>query len=597
MGKALPHRSELGANLGPKVARVVVDAMVDHLHKSKHLRADIHKAGLDRFFAGMEAETHVHTAPFFKAYTDHPDLPPELAQAMRFIADGHGEASQILHALSVGQATAMGILSGVSNYLAPVNQRLIAAQPNTLLAPEQLAAASVRGLFSHGGAVAEAARGGINTERFDLMVQLAYAFPGLPEVLELLRRGHIDRGEATNALEREGVHPAWIGRLLQMQRVILAPPDLALMELRGIIDTQTAHAIGAQSGVDAEDMDRLTLATGEPPGAESLMEGLRRGFIDRERFAHGIRQSRIRNEWIGFMEQLRFEPMATAEAVEAVVRNYIPSAEGQKIAEQNGLEPAHWHVLLEAHGRPPGHDQMLQLQRRGLASQQQVDQAVRESDIKDKYVPTLRGLLHKLPAERLVVSLVQHGALSEAEALQLLEHEGYAPNVARAIVHSGMAQRTAGHKQVAQSMVLELYEAHAIDKARASSMIVALGYPATDVPLILATIDLKRELKWREQAVGSIRAAFLARKVDHNEAAAELGAAGIPSGQVDYLLRLWGIELRGHRRLLTEAQIMHGHRQGHVNAADTETRLVDIGYDHADARFLIATAGPLPRHA
>jgi hypothetical protein len=369
------------------------------------------------------------------------------------------------------------------------------------------------------------------------------------------------------------------------------------MELRGILGEGEGAAIAAEAGLNKQDFDRLVLATGEPPGEEQLLEAYRRGFIDKERLARGVRQSRIRNEWEDVIERLRYTPMGTADAVEAVVRNYITSEEGQKIAEQNGLEPQHWHTLLLAHGRPPGHGQMVQLLNRGLVSEEQVDQAVRESDIKNKYVPILKGLRWKIPAERLVVTLVQHGAMPTPRAHELLQKDGYEPDVAGAIIKAGTVQRTAGHKQLALGMVLSLFEEHALDEHQAHAHIVALGYPPEDVPLILRAAELKRELKWREQGIATVRAGYLARHITPAEATAELAALGVPSAQGAYLERIWAVELRSHRRTLTEAQIIHAHRAGHIDVAETVRRLQGIGYHADDAEFLVTTSGRLPKGA
>ena len=592
MAKSGDH---LGGKLGPRVARVVVDAQADHLNKTAHTRARIEAEAKHMFWRDVERERDVHVSPLLSRLLGHEDTHPSVEKALQFMHKGQGELAGILATRATSTVLAQGILSGVANELAPINQRLIALQPNTLLEPGQLAQLVQGGLLDFQTALAEAERGGINGYRFGLLRELAVQYPDAATLLELLRRGFTDPDGVVTTLRRLGYSDAAARELLQLRRVVLAPPDLALMRLRGIIDDQTGRTIAAQSGVDAEDFDRLVLATGEPPGLEQLLEAYRRGFIPKDRLDRGIRQSRVRDEWIDVVERLRFEPMATADAVEAVVRNIITDQQGRAIAEQNGLELSQWPALVAAHGRPPGLGQMQALLNRGLVSQAQVDQAVRESDIKDKYVDLVRGLRVRIPAERLVVTMLQHGAITDARAHELLLKDGYEADVAGSILRTGAAQRTAGHKHEAVGQVTELYEDHAIDQARAASMVEALGYPKADVPLLLRLAELKRERKEREQAAGAVRSAYLKRHLDANEAAAELAAIGLPSAQVEYLLRLWAIELRGTRKQLSEAQIVHAHRFGAIDRADTEVRLRNLGYTDADAALLVATAGPLPK--
>jgi hypothetical protein len=591
------HHSTLGAKLGPRIARVVVDAQADHLRKTAGTRANIEAAALHKFWRDIGDEKAGHLGPLYDLLKGHPDTHPAAERMIHFMGEHRGELAGMLTERTVGQATAMGIGSGLAALLSPINQRLLEELQTLPLGIGDAVQLSVSGVWDDAAARTEAARNGINTQRYEALRDAAFTWPGLPEVIDLWRRGQITEAQAAEALQRAGLDHDWCMRLLALKRQPIMPADAALMVLRGIIDQAEGHAIGAESGYTPTDFDRLTLATGEPPGAESLMEALRRGFIDNTRFAHGIRQSRIRNEWIGLMEQLRFEPMATADAVEAVVRGYLTAPEGEAIALQNGLEARDWSTLLLAHGRPPGLGQMQQLLNRGLVSQAQVDQAVRESDIKDKYVPMVRGLRWRIPSERLLVTMVQHNGISTERAHELLQKEGYEPDVAGAIIKTGAAQRTGGHKELALSTVLDLYESHAIDQAQAEAHLKALGYPAEDIPLLLKHAELKRELRWREAAIGSIRSGFVGHHITEAEAATLLANAGVPSGQISYLTRLWVIERSAHRKSLTEAQIIHSMRQGHLSPQEAESRLQGQGYGPNDAAFLIQSAGPIPKGA
>lgn len=589
--------ADLGARIGPRIARVVVDAQADHLRKTANTRAWIEAEGKHVFWRDVARERDTHLKPLLELLGQHENLDPALHQALSFMRTHHGELAGLLVSRGVGTAFGVGIGAGIADLLAPINQRIMQTAPNIPIGVSDAVSAVNAGLWSEGDGATEAARQGINSDRFSVLWELGINWPDLAQLLDLWRRGLTNGDYVRLALERQGVHKGIIPQLLETKRVPLLPADLALMTLRGIIDRDQGAAVAAESGMTPGDFDLLTFATGEPPAAESMNEALRRGFIDDATYEKAIRQSRIRDEWIPVMKQLRFAPMATADAVEAVVRNYIDADQGRAIAEQNGLLPEHWPVLLEAHGRPPGLMQMMALWNRGEASQAQVEQSIRESDIKDKYVPTLLGLRYKIPSERILIELVETGSMPATRAQQLLEKDGYEPDVAGALLKAGTAKRTAKHKVVALGTVEQLYEAHAIDQAKATELIVALGYPPEDVPLILASADLKRELKYREQAIGAIRAGYLARKISEPVAAQELAAAGVPTDQAGQLLRLWVLELVAKRRTLTEAQIIHAHRQGHLNDADTITRLEGIGYDTADATFLLTTAGPIPKGA
>lgn len=578
---------QLGGKMGPRVARVVSDAMADHLHRSAHKRADIGAQAALRFFETITRERDQHIAPLLARTLDHPDTPAEVEQLLKFLHHGSGELAGLLNMRVVGTAASMGIGSGIADLLAPVNQRIMLADPNLTLDLQTSIMLANAGHWSHDAAQREAGRQGINGDRFEAARIIAIQVPELTAGLELLRRGHVDHKTVYEWLRHVGYQPGDAELLLDLARTHIAPADAALMVLRGIIGADEGHGIAAIAGYTPDDFDKLVLATGEPPGPEELMFALRRGFIDQARFDHGIRQSRIRNEWIDVMTKLRYSPMSAADAINAQIRGYLPEAEAKAIAEQNGLEPAHYHPLLLSAGRPPGHMEMVQLQRRGLVSQAEVDQAVRESDVKDKYVHTVRGLYRHLPPERTVITMISHNAITVEQGLHLLHELGIDPADAKGLVKAGTAQRTANHKAVALGTVTELFEDHAIDRAKATTLVKALGYPDSDVPLILSVAELRRHKRWRDQAIGATRSAYLAHHIDQAEAHAELAGLGVEAAEVEYLLRLWAIELRGHRRQLTEAQVMRAHKRELINDQQALTRLQQLGYLAADAQLLI----------
>lgn len=578
---------QLGAKLGPRLAHLMAQGATAHLRQSMGVRAKIHAQGENEFWHGVNRELKTHLSPLLQLYYDQvPDDHP-LKGLLRFTITQPGEGSAMIALRAAGQTLGAGIGSGVADLMAPVNQDIMSALPLQALDAVTAVGLTASGVFGFDTGAAEAAKNGINATRFQALLEGAVTWPDLASLWALRLRGLISEADALRALERQGIVDGMRAPLLELSRTLLSPADAALAVLRTEISQADGERIAAASGVAIEDFNTLVANTGEPLGLEQLLEAFRRGFIDQARLDRGIRQSRVRNEWIDVAQRLRFEPMGTADAVEAVVRNYITSAEGAAIAAQNGLEPAHWPVLLESHGRPPGHAQMLELLRRGHVTEAEVDQAVRESDIKDKYVPTLRGLTERLPAERLIVTLVQHAAMDPTEAHRLLIEQGYSATVAAAIVKGGTVQRTAGHKTLALTAILDLYETHAIDGAKARELIMALGYPAEDVALLLALQDVKREVAYRAQAINATRAGYLAGHVDEAEAEGELHAEGVSPAQATWLVDLWVIERRARRRPLSEAQVVKANTLGLLSDVEAETRLLTLGYSHGDAQILL----------
>lgn len=586
----LPHDREpgrLGGKIGPRIAQLMSRAMSDQMVRSAHTRSKIGAEAANEFFRQVSREKKAHLAPLLRLYQGQEGVPPELAKLLAFLSEGTGELSELIGIMGTAQALSTPMSAAIANWLAPTNQYYISQAPHSLLPAGEAAQAYVMGLAEEGWTEAEAAKQGIDTYRFGVMRRLAEQMPDLASVIELWRRGEIAEQDVVSIFDRMGFVPGWAPRLMQLKRVLITPADAALMALRGIISEDEGRNIAERNGMDHGDFDRLVLATGEPPGVMELLEAYRRGFIDQSRLERGVRQSRIRNEWMDVVEKLRFEPADTSSALRGVVQGHLSDAEGKQIAQWNGLRPEDWDWLVQTEGNPPGLMELASLWNRGVIDQDTFDQGARESHLKDKYIPALRALRHRLPAERLIITLVQHGAMTPELALAELAKLGYEPEVAKAIVEGGLNQQSAHDKQLARSDIAELYHAHAITTQKAREMLGHLGYHEANADLVLAIVDLKREHELQTKAADGIQSAYVARHITEQEASADLDKLGIPATQRDYMLALWTIERSSHHRTLTEAQVIKANTLGLLDDHDAEQRLVDMGYMLDDARILL----------
>jgi hypothetical protein len=583
--------SNLGGKIGPRIAEVMLKALAEHEHRSADHKAKVRTQGILGVFRTMTGEKLTHISPFVRKLAGHPDTPPEVEQLLTFVHSGSGEASELLNMLGVGGALQQPLSAAIANYLAPAQQDLIRQRPNSLLDAGTVASALAARLWGEDRAYDEANRGGINNERFEMLLRLAYQYPTLGQVLEQLRRRIITREEAVALLELNRMHPSQIDQALQLQTELLGVPDAALAVLRGHISQEEGEEIAAKQGVSSQDFQTLLYNTGEPPAAQQMQEAYRRKFIDQDTFRKAILQSRIRDEWIPVMEQLRYSPMATADAIEAVVRNYITPDEGKDIAEQNGLLPEHFETLLLAHGRPPALGQMFELLNREIVDEATVEQAIRESDIKDKYIGQLQHLRYKIPPEHLIGQLVEKGSMTSKRGYELLIKDGYEPDVAQSIITAFGGQKVAKAKTETEAQIVGMYEQHMVTIGAAEGMLHQLGYTETDSKMILGLAELKREAKVQEAAANAIKTAYLDHHLTVAEVEAELAALGLSHERTSYLLRVWGIELLGRRKALTEAQIVKAVKLGRIDPGTGVQKLEALGYTQDDAQTLLATYG------
>ena len=577
----------LGGKLGPRLAVVVNDAITHHLRQSAHHRAKIGAQAGVEFWKTVSAERDAHWGPLLEKLLAHDGHPEEFKQAMNFIRHGQGEGAAMA-ALSVVQAagtqSAMAVLNA---WMAPTIHYLMRAHANFLFDFQTAATLAAHGIISIDQAVSESAGGGYNAEHAEAMIEANAAYPDMTTGLELFRRGKIGRDEFLFWMKRGGIPSDVALQLLELWEIQLTPEELGLMVLKGIKTEGEVEAEAHRSGVTPERLKNLILAMGEPLGLQELQEAYRRGFINEHRLEHGVRQSRVRDEWMDVVLKLRYAPASVADAVRGVVQNHIPMDKGKSIAQQNGLEPGEFEWLYETAGNPPGVMQMIDLWRRGVLNEDQVKQGIRESRVKDKYVDHVVALKRVIPPERQVVSMITHGGLSEAEGAKLLHERGYDQSVVEGFVKSATSSQVVREKSLARAEVQELYYDLAIDEAEALRLLRLLGYTEHNATLVLRIVELKREKTLRQAAMSPIRTQYIDRHIDRTEASVALDQIGIPHQQRDFALALWTHDREAKRKMLTEAQISKANEIGLLSDPDAESRLEALGYTHTDARLLL----------
>lgn len=591
----MSKHQHLGNRLGPRIAQVVADAQLHHLQRTADMRRKHAVMSAVEFFRTITNETRGTTGPKYAALARHADMPKYLRDTFAFMAHGSGEWQALL---SYGIGTTgigSGIASILTNDLAPITQDLIARDPNGLIAATGVADLVARGFISPDRAASEAAKQGLNWERMRLLIDAAMRPPDENTVYELLRRRVITHQQAVDYLNRQGYPGDTPELLLALERVLISPPDLADLVVRGHLSEQDASRIAGYSGVSPEDFRLLVAQTGAPPGTQEMLDAYRRGIINKATLEHGIRQGRLRDEWIPMIEALRFAPMSVADTVQAVVQGHISDAEGRKIAETNGLEAAHWPIMIETAGEPASRTEMVELWRRGLATREQVEQAIRESRVRDKYIPQLTLLRRRLPPERTVASMLSHGSLTHNEAVHLLLELGYDQSIANAYIRQGTASRTTHERHLARADILALYIERAISAEATIRALMSLGYTQHDADLVMHLADLRRLKRFRDAAITLIRTLYVGHRITDSELNAALDQETLPHEEKEQLAHIWSLERAANRRTLTEAQVVSAHRAGHITLTDAAERLYRMGYDHTDATILLAAAPPKRR--
>lgn len=579
--------ARVGAKLGPRIAMLVSQAMVHTHAKLIHVK---HKLAMMVFHAisdEISEEVDVTLGPFLKMMhdslpDDHPAKP-----SVKFMHEASGQL-KALAGTGLQISGLFGALATVmNNYLADTVYGIVHSNPHLLPDAGIIMQAAAAHLIDPQEAYDAVMSLGIPQGWAEDMYILSQQWPDMQTGLELMRRGEATQDQFAQWMGYNGMQESIVAKLLSLKNIPLSPADAALAVIRGNITADQAQAIATENGVTPENFAILTGNTGEPPGLQELLEAYRRGFIDKATLERGILQSRYRNEWIPMLEQLRYSPISIADAVNAVVQNQMDNATAAKVADENGLEPGSLDVLIATAGEPLSREEMEQLYNRGLASKDQVIQALRESRLKNKYNDMAFDLHAKILPFSEVSMAIRNGGMTQDQGIAVIMANGFDKASATAIVQAATGTRLQSYRTEVVNAVQALYADNLISPQTATSTTEGMGFTADEAKLITQASEFKREAKLLQQSVSAIRAKYLQHHITSAQASGFLDKVGLPAAQRDQLLTTWEIELGTVTRELTAAQILKAYKLELITEDDCMARLEAMGYSEGDATLLV----------
>lgn len=590
--------SDLGAKLGPRLSQLMAHgataAFSSRLPLEHQLRVNSTRTIVD----WMGAEFGQVMSPFADKVLRRGDIDPDVARVLKNMTSGANQW-QALAGIAWGASGVTSMLGTImSNYLAPLTYQTVGKDPLLVPAPDILAQLLARGIISESDYAYGMSGQGFDANWQSALYNAALNYPDQATLLQMVRLGLISEQELIDTMGRGGFTSFYATRTAQMLYLPLSPADAALATLRGAMDQQTAYDIGRKNGVSEGDMDVLIANTGEPPATDALLMLWRRGQIDDATLERGIRQSRVRDEWIPQIKQLGVMPPSPAEIIDSLVTGQTDQATARRRYQEAGGDPTWFETAWHTGGEAPTPNELAVLANRGLipwkgtgADVVSYEQGFKESRFKDKYEPYFRQLHVYLPPPRTVTALLNSGAIDKAEATKLLLEQGLDAALVAAYVDDSHRQKTVKQRELAVSEIELLYQERAITLQDATDTLTGLGYDADDAAFILQIADLQRLRKYTDAVITAVHSKYTHHMIDRSTASSDLDKVGIAAEQRDALLALWDIEASATVKRLTEAQIVSAAKKGIITAAEALAMLTDQGYPQLDATLLLLIGG------
>lgn len=233
--------------------------------------------------------------------------------------------------------------------------------------PADLAEAVLRSYMENGAAETEAQAQGVTPDRFKVLTLLAGDGIGPQQAAEARRRGIIDatgKGPDSTSFEQaiaeSRLHDKWGPVLFALEKALLSPQAAAEAVVRGFLARGDGQAAAALSGVSAEQFQVMVQLAGDAPSPTELAVALRRGIIPLDSgnasvpgFLQGIREGRLADQWTPMLQALAQEWPTPTDALEARLVGQLTSDESKALYAKFGGDPEFWQLLFDTRGEAP----------------------------------------------------------------------------------------------------------------------------------------------------------------------------------------------------------------------------------------------------
>lgn len=472
-----------------------------------------------------------------------------------------------------GTAIGFAVGQGVSPAIRPVIQDL-ANQAWELhqvrpLEPSIAAALVAEGLWSAGQGEAEAARSGINAERFAGLVGEARSGPTIDQAFVALRRELIDGATFDRAMRQAGVRPEWDELMRALVEVLPPVSDLVRFGVREVYDPAARSALdldaerppafveaASKLGLSAEQAGNYWAAHWDLPSYEQGVQMLFRGEITQAQFEGLLKALDYAPTWRSKLLAIARRIPPLSDMIRFAVRDvYSPQTVSEfgldddfpavfaQEASLHGMDAEHARQYWRAHWRLPSALQGYRMLWRGEITEAQLDLLLKTLDYPPFWRTRLANIARIVPGRIDLKRMLRHEIKTEAEVEAGYRRLGYSAQDAADMTAIAVAEVGAG--DVTQRWV---------DRARS-------------------------------QVFSRVHTEYVSRQLSSDEASSALAAAGLPGAEVGRVVNLWTVERDTVRTELTQAQIVKAFKKNLYTEAEALAELVERGMTEADARI------------
>ncbi len=359
-----------------------------------------------------------------------------------------------------------------------------------------------------------------------------------------------------------------IGRIIEavLDQVIrsrlLDPGTLVAMWQRGIIDDGTLQGLLAKNGVNnigIEALKKLSFRTEDETELTQAYwrKNVSKAYVQNELAEQGYTDQQI-HHWLQAREVIPspsdLVAMSVREAFsDDVARRFgyddnYPS-EAAEWAEKQGLSQEWFKRYWRAHWQLPGVTQVREMWRRGIIEQPDVDRYLLAADLPTFWREAIQKWMSAEITRVDVRRLYDLGVIAIQDVYIRYQRLGYSEGDAALMTQWTAAAYMNDERELTKSDILSMYKDGILDEREASTYLDALDYRESDVSLLLAHQDLKREQEYESRVIEIIKELFVRGVISRTDVFSELGKLDTPGHFIEDSLAVWDLEKK--RKVIT----------------------------------------------
>ena len=303
---------------------------------------------------------------------------------------------------------------------------------------------------------------GLSDDKFDGLVHLALRAPPHSEAQDLRRRGRITPEQLRHTFAKEQIEEQYWDALAELVDDRLSAQAVALGIIRSVLkdpgffpvqlDTSggvvPAYPVSAidpieeaqASGFNAERLRIMVASIGRPPGPGELARARFRKLIEEPDYNRGILEGDTRPEWAQTFLDVNRQILTAGQYAELQLRGYLTPEQRQAKTDQHGMSHADSELLYDLLGRSIPVHQITTGEARGGTYNGPVDtipkaylSSLQRGNLRPEYYSLAYANRYSLPSAFVFRSLLQDGAITQAEGEQYFLELGWPPDLAKAV--------------------------------------------------------------------------------------------------------------------------------------------------------------------